>query len=152
MKLLKLILNKKITDLQINHSSNDKTKTPLLEYSRKQNTFLDIINKSNYQDALKQKFYKQIDVSVEIEQENFYQSDRRDHFRVLSNNENTINTGTQTKYSDKSVSSGHSKVPRYPMMNTTDKNRNRFITNKSLGYDRIGSKSPATRKRNINNR
>ena len=38
------------------------------------------------------------------------------------------------------------------MMNASDKNRNRFITNKPLGYDRIGSKSPATRKRNINNR
>ena len=51
MKPSRLISNKKITDLQFNHSSNDKSKTPLLEYSRKQNTFTNITNnKSNYQD------------------------------------------------------------------------------------------------------
>ena len=104
MKPSRLISNKKITDLQFNHSSNDKSKTPLLEYSRKQNTFTNITNnKSNYQDCLKQKFYKQNESSIEIEQENLYQhsSDKHNHFRVLSNNENAIVSSTQSKYADK---------------------------------------------------
>lgn len=134
---IKANIKKKISDLQISSTSNDKKNS---EYQVAPQSY---INK-NYQDALKQKFYKNNESSIEADREPLYRHERNTQLK-MSYTDNSGRSSTKSNYKD-----NQNMAPKYPLSTNSilDKNRNRFITNKPLCYDRIGSKSPATRKRN----
>lgn len=104
---------------------------------------------ANYQDIIKRDFYKNKGEEADVKRDEILQ---KNHFRMLSSNENSkgrdgiVNKEMPPKYT---VSNSSGSLSSSFMKKVEDEKRNRFGNLKNIAYDRIGSKSPATRRKNV---
>ena len=103
---------------------------------------------NNYQESMKRSFYKQSN-SNDAHNSNTNPAENV-HYRIGSNENNTgrdssIKRDIPPKYT---ITNSSGSLTSLYMKKIEDDKKNRDVKTRGIAYDRIGSKSPATRKRN----